>query len=196
ATTEIYTLSLHDALPISEDRVVKVKTPSDPVERIVPFDRLQHGVVDRTDEVDKLAVDDTHYAHSAAEREDGNGLASNDQRHAASEPGGSAVFGAGTPEPGQQPLSGDVPGIVTVHRVAAHMPLLRLGAEEIDQVHPAQQHAGLHGLHPAGAGDERHRDQPPAQILADIGGMLAPAVRTVGDDAAMREIGKAQPEGR
>ena len=46
-----------------------------------------------------------------------------------------------------------------------------------------------------GEGNEGHRYQPPREILAEVGRVLAVAVGAVGDDAAIGEVGKPQPEG-
>ena len=84
--------------------------------------------------------------------------------------------------------------IADIIRVAREVPFFGLGPQQVDAVQTKQQQAMTESLVGCALTEERHRDQPPSQVLGDIGRMFGPAVGTVGDDAAMGQIGKACPE--
>ncbi len=75
------------------------------------------------------------------------------------------------------------------------MQLLGLGAPVIDPADRRQQQRRARGIGPVVA-DGQHGDgrQPPEQVLAEIRRMPRPGIRPVGQDAAMRQVGKAQAE--
>ncbi|PAV92389.1 hypothetical protein WR25_09618 [Diploscapter pachys] len=81
-----------------------------------------------------------------------------------------------------------------IRRVEPQMPLFGLRPPIIDAAHHAHQQRGPDRIDQRPRRQQRQRRQPPEQVLRQIGRMTRPAIRPVGQDAAMREVGKAQAE--
>jgi hypothetical protein len=86
----------------------------------------------------------------------------------------------------------DPRGVIPVGGIAGQVLFFGAGAHEIDGVYQQQQDGRPQPFPKSGVRDEGHRHQPPEDIFGDISRMLGEAIGAPSQNAAVRQVGKAQ----